>query len=120
MGELRTNMGDKDKSDKPSTPDELTDELLDIQGENEQSGNKLVGRMGDREIGAETEPTEGEVVLMMFGKPEKAYYSISQNNPDRVVVVVTRDDGSKTKTNFSREDFEKRKKDAADANMQPG
>lgn len=55
MGELRINVGNGEagESDKPTTPDEPSADLLDIKSK--ESG-KLVGRMGDKEFESEAPP----------------------------------------------------------------
>lgn len=74
MGELRINMGSSEsgESDRSTMPDELTANLRSTQ---QDVSDKLVGRMGDREIGSEV--------------PSLAFHNLIDKNTGEVLGTIS-------------------------------
>lgn len=96
MGELRSTFSNPE-GDKPS---DVQAELSEIANE-----SRLKSTFGHPES---TTDSMQKTNLQLFGKPQEVVYYPAPQNPDRIVVEFVRDDGSKGKTNFSKEEFELR------------
>lgn len=101
MGELRSTFSEGESG---STDDGLASELGSMAEQ-----NRLKGTLAKTPEQDELPP---QTMLMIFGKSQGVTYYPSPTNPERIVVEFVREDGGKGKTNFAKEDFEKRQEQA--------